>query len=181
MPEAKLQTGKDLAGLVERRILLGEVIPPLEKIYSVFVPFTGWCSKGKAGVPVCVVEDEQQFLLSYRIMWTESDVDLVPEIIEETKGKYPELEGCSFDKGFRIPQGKAALGRLPKNGRLSTADRKRESAEEFRAGRREFPAVESAINNLEQRGVNRVREKSKAGFARAVALSMLRGMCIGSG
>ena len=95
MPDAKLQTDKDLAGLVdnladqmERRILLGEVIPPLEKIYSVFVPFTGWCSKGKAGVPVelgvpvCVVENEQQFLLSCRIMWTESDVDLVPEIIE---------------------------------------------------------------------------------------------------
>ncbi|MDE0629033.1 MAG: ISNCY family transposase [Bryobacterales bacterium] len=192
VPEAKLQTGKDLAGLVEkladqveRRILEGEVIPASEKIYSVFVPFTRWCSKGKAGVPVelgvpvCVVEDEQQFLLSCRIMWTESDVDLVPEIIEETKGKYPELEGCSFDKGFWSPRGKATLGRLlknavlPKKGRLSKADRKREGREEFRAGRKAHPAVESAINNLEQRGLDRVREKSKAGFARTVALSML--------
>ena len=131
------------------------------------------------GVPVCVVEDEHQFLLSYRIMWTESDVDLVPEIIEETKGKYPELEGCSFDKGFWSPRGKATLGRLlknavlPKKGRLSKADRKREGREEFRAGRKAHPAVESAINNLEQRGLDRVREKSKAGFARTVALSML--------
>ena len=192
VPEARLQTGKDLAGLVEkladqveRRILEGEVIPASEKIYSVFVPFTRWCSKGKAGVPVelgvpvCVVEDEHQFLLSCRIMWTESDVDLVPEIIEETQGKYPELQGCSFDKGFWSPRGKAALGRLlkhavlPKKGRLSKADKKRESAEEFRAARRAHPAVESAINNLEQRGLDRVREKSKAGFARAVALSML--------
>ena len=190
--EDKLRTGKDLAGLVEkladqvdRRILQGEVIPPAEKIYSVFVPFTRWCAKGKAGVPVelgvpvCVVEDEHQFLLSYRIMWTESDVDLVPEIIEETKGKYPELEGCSFDKGFWSPRGKATLGRLlknavlPKKGRLSKADRKREGREEFRAGRKAHPAVESAINNLEQRGLDRVREKSKAGFARTVALSML--------
>ena len=118
VPEAKLQTGKDLAGLVEkladhveRRILLGEVVPPSEKIYSEFVPFTRWCSKGKAGVPVCVVEDEQQFVLSCRIMWTGSDVDLVPEIIEETQGKDPELEGCSFDKGFWSPRGKARLGR----------------------------------------------------------------------
>ena len=192
--EDKLQTGKDLAGLAEkladqeeRRILQGEVIPPSEKIYSVFVPFTRWCAKGKAGtpvelgVPVCVVEDEHQFVLSWRIMWTESDVDLVPEIIEETQGKYPELEGCSFDKGFWSPQGKATLGRLlknavlPKQGRLSKADTKRESAEEFRAGRKAHPAVESAINNLEQRGLDRVREKSKEGFSRAVALSMLAG------
>ena len=114
--EDKLRTGKDLAGLVEkladqvdRRILQGEVIPSAEKIYSVFVPFTRWCAKGKAGVPVelgvpvCVVEDEHQFLLSYRIMWTESDVDLVPEIIEETKGKYPSWRGAvsTRDSGVR--------------------------------------------------------------------------------
>ena len=127
MPEAKLQTGKDLAGLVEkladqveRRILLGEVIPPSEKIYSVFAPFPRWCSKGKAALGK---------LLKHAV--------------------------------------------LPRKGRLSKADRKRESAEAFRAGRRAYPAVESAINNLEQRGLDRVREKSKAGFARAVALSML--------
>ena len=192
VPEAKLQTGKDLAGLaekladqVERRILQGEVIPPSEKIYSVFVPFTRWCAKGKAGtpvelgVPVCVVEDEQQFVLSCRIMWTENDVDVVPEIIKETQRKHSGLEGCSFDKGFWSPRGKVALGRLlknavlPKKGRLSKADRKRENAEEFRAGRKAHPAVESAINNLEQRGLDRVREKSREGFARSVALSML--------
>ena len=63
-----------LADQVERRILQGEVVPPSEKIYSVFVPFTRWCAKGKAGVPVelgvpvCVVEDEHQFVLSCRIM-----------------------------------------------------------------------------------------------------------------
>lgn len=192
VPEGKLQTGKDLAGLVEklagqvqRRILEGEAIPASEKIYSVFVPFTRWCSKGKAGVPVelgvpvCVVEDKHQFLLRYRILWTERDVEVGPEIIEEAKKEYPELEGCSFDKGFWSPGGKVALSKLlkhvvlPKKGRLSKADRKRESSEEFRAGRKAHPAVESAINNLEQRGLDRVREKSREGFARAVALSML--------
>ena len=62
---------------------------------------------------------------------------------------------------------------LPKKGRLSKADRKRESAEEFRAGRRAHPAVESAIKNLERPGLDRAREKSRAAFARAAALSML--------
>ena len=113
MPESRMQETKELTELVrklaeqvDRRILQGEVIPPAEKIYSVLVPFTRWCAKGKAGtpvelgVPVCVIEDEHQFVLEHRIMWTESDVDLLPEIIRNTQRKYAELEGCSFDKGF---------------------------------------------------------------------------------
>ena len=192
VPESMTKEAKELMELVQklaeqvdRRVVRGEVIPASEKIYSVFVPFTRWCVKGKAGVPVelgvpvCVVEDEDQFVLSHRILWTESDVDLLPGMIEETQEKYPELEGCSFDKGFWSPQGKAALEKrlksvvMPKKGRLSKADRERESGEEFREARRKHPAVESAINNLEQRGLDRVREKSKAGFARMVALSVL--------
>ena len=62
---------------------------------------------------------------------------------------------------------------LPKKGRLSKADREREGRELFREARRKHAAVESAINNLEQRGLDRIREKSKAGFARMVALSVL--------
>ena len=192
VPESRIQEAKELTALVqklvdqiERRILQGEVIPPSEKTYSVFVPFTRWCSKGKAGkpvelgVPVCVVEDEHQFVLSHRIMWTESDVDLIPEIIGDTQEQYPELQGCSFDKGFWSPRGKVALDKvmempvLPKKGRLSKADKERESTGEFREARRKHPAVESAINNLEQRGLERIREKSKEGFARMVALSIL--------
>ena len=64
-------------------------------------------------------------------MWEESDVDVLPGIIEETQEKYAELDGCSFDKGFWSPGGKAALEKLlknaalPKKGRLSKADRER--------------------------------------------------------
>ena len=176
---------RKLADQVERRILRGETIPTAEKIYSVFVPFTRWCAKGKAGVPVelgvpvCVVEDEHQLILNHRIMWSESDVDLIPDIVEETQARHPQLAGCSFDKGFWNPAGLAALKKLlkqpvlPKKGRLSKADAARESEAEFQEARRRHPAVESAINNLEQRGLDRVREKSEAGFARMVALSIL--------
>ena len=62
---------------------------------------------------------------------------------------------------------------LPKKGRLSKADRKRVRAEEFRTGRKAHPALEWATNNLKHRGLDRVRETSKAGFARTVAFSML--------
>ncbi len=35
-----------------RRVILGEVIPHAEKVFSVFETHTEWISKGKAGVPV---------------------------------------------------------------------------------------------------------------------------------
>ena len=46
-------------------------------------------------------------------------------------------------------------------------------AEQFAAMRRQHPAVESAINNLEHRGLDRVRSKGREGFARTVALSVV--------
>ena len=39
--------------------------------------------------------------------------------------------------------------------------------------RRQHPAVESAINKLEHRGLDRVRSKGREGFARTVALSLV--------
>ena len=62
---------------------------------------------------------------------------------------------------------------LPKKGRLSKADREREQGETFAAMRRQHPAVESAINNLEHRGLDRVRSKGRKGFARSVALAVV--------
>ena len=39
--------------------------------------------------------------------------------------------------------------------------------------RRQHPAVESAIDNLEHRGLDRVRSKGSERFARTVALSVV--------
>ena len=56
---------------------------------------------------------------------------------------------------------------------LSRADREREEEESFVAARRAHPAIESAINGLEHRGLDRVRSHGADGFARTVALSVL--------
>jgi len=53
------------------------------------------------------------------------------------------------------------------------ANREREAEESFVAARRAHPAVESAINGLEHRGLDRVRTHGAEGFARTVALSVL--------
>ena len=55
----------------------------------------------------------------------------------------------------------------------SVAEREREEAQAFAEARRQHPAVESAINNLEHRGLDRVRSHGADGFAHTVALSIL--------
>ena len=62
---------------------------------------------------------------------------------------------------------------LPRKGRLAQADRVREEEPAFVAARRQHPTVESAIHNLEHRGLDRVRAYGADGFARVVALSVL--------
>ncbi len=61
---------------------------------------------------------------------------------------------------------------MPRKGRLSKADRVRESGVAFRGARRAHAAGGSAISNLEHRGLDRVRSHGKEGFARAVALAV---------
>ena len=170
---------------VERRLLRGETIPHAEKVFSIFEEHTRWVSKGKAGtpvelgVPVALIEDQHQFILHHRILWRGEDVDVAVSLVQQAQALYPALRACSFDRGFHSPANRLKLdalldlNALPKQGRLSRADREREEAEGFVAARQAHPAIESAINGLEHRGLDRVRSHGADGFARAVALSVL--------
>ena len=170
---------------VRRRILNGEVIPQEEKVFSVFEEHTRWISKGKAGkpvelgVPVSVMEDQHRFVLGYKIMWKEHDVDVPVDMVKDVKREYQDLSSCSFDKGFWSKGNRKALDELlesnvlPKKGKLNAVEREREEGEEFVRMRRRHPGIESAINALEHKGLDRIRSRGKRGFARMVALSML--------
>ena len=170
---------------VERRLLRGEAIAHEEKVFSVFEEHTRWVSKGKAGtpvelgVPVALIEDQHQFILHHKILWEGEDVDVAAPMVSEAQALYPELRACSFDRGFHSPDNRIKLdalldlNALPRKGYLSRADREREAEEPFAAARRAHPAIESAINGLEHRGLDRVRSHGADGFARTVALSVL--------
>ena len=170
---------------VERRLLKGEAVPHGEKVFSIFEPHTRWVAKGKAGtpvelgVPVCVLEDQHRFILHHKVLWSGSDVDAAVPMVEEAQAHHPDLRACSFDRGFHSPSnrerldGLLDLSVLPRKGRLTQAERERESDGAFAAARRRHPAVESAINALEHRGLGRVRAHGADGFERTVALSVL--------
>ncbi len=170
---------------IDRRLLQGEAIPHEEKVFSIFEPHTRWCAKGKAGrmvqlgVPVCIVEDPHQLVLHHRISWAEDNVDAAVPLLSETLALFPSVRGCSFDRGFHSPSNRVRLdalldcNALPAKGTLSQKAREHEARAEFAAARRQHPAVESAIHNLECRGLDRVRAHGRDGFARTVALAIL--------
>ena len=166
-------------------VLRGEKIPHEEKLFSIFEGHTRWISKGKAGktvefgVPVCIVEDGNGFALGHEILWTGGDADVAVPLIKRCREAFPGLRGCSFDRGFHSPSNREELDKLlelnalPKKGKLSAAEREREAEPAFAAARRKHSGVESAINSLEHRGLDRVRRRGPDGFERAVGLSVL--------
>ena len=170
---------------IQRRVLEGEKIPSEEKVYSIFQPHTEWINKGKAGVPVelglkvCILEDQNGFILHHRVMEKEQDVDVAVDMVREAKKHFPTLTGCSFDKGFHSPSNQAELAQwiddvvLPKKGKVSSAEKISTQTPEFKQARRQHSAVESAINALEQHGFDRCPDQGIDGFRSYVGLSVL--------
>jgi len=159
-------------------------IPHEEKVFSIFEEHMEWISKGKAGVPqelglkVCVVEDQNGFLLNHIVMRKTSDKDITLPMIEDTKRVFPALSSCSFDKNFYSPENREQLERIlalavmPKKGRSTETERDREYSDEFLGGRQRHSLVESGISALENHGLDRCLDHGIRGFERYVALAV---------
>jgi len=170
---------------IRRRVVFDEKIPHEEKVFSIFQPHTEWISKGKAGVPqelglgVCVHKDQFGFILHHRVMLQQTDDKLAVVMVQETKDRFENLVGSSFDRGFYSPENRYQLAEildcvvLPKKGRLSGKDKEIEQSEEFVESRRKHSAIESSINALENHGLDRCLDHGLHGFERYVALSVL--------
>jgi len=170
---------------IRRRVLQGETIPHGEKVFSIFQPHTEWISKGKAGVPVelglrvAIVEDQHRFILHHQVMEKTTDDKVAVSLVEQTQTRFPSLKAMSFDKGFHSPANQIDLKQrletvvLPKKGRLSEADKARESDSAFVRLRRQHSAVESAINALGVHGLDKCPDHGIDGFKRYVALAIV--------
>lgn len=170
---------------IRRRILEGESIPTHEKNYSIFQPHTEWINKGKAGVmvelgvKVCIMEDQHQFILHHQVMEKLQDVDVAVSMVTQTQEHFSSLKSCSFDKGFHSPKNQVDLSYyldqvvLPKKGKMSSEEKIKTQTPEYKKVRRQHSAVESAINALEQHGLDRCPDHGIDGFKRYVALGVL--------
>ena len=170
---------------IDRRVLRGQAIAHEEKVFSLFQPHTEWIAKGKAGVAVelglrvCVVEDQHRFVLHHQVMERTTDEEVAVSIIEQTRQRFGPLRSISMDKGFHSPQNQKNLGTLaqvvvlPQKGRLNEVDRQREGDAEFVRLRQQHSSVESAINALEQHGLDRCPDHGIVGFKRYVAMAVV--------
>ena len=170
---------------IRRRVVNGEKIPHDEKVFSIFEEHTEWISKGKAGVSqelglrVCIIEDQYGFILFHHVMQKQTDDRVAVYMVREAQERFCEVNSCSFDKGFYSPGNKKRLEEildhviLPKKGKLSLQDKEREHAEGFVQGKRKHSAVESAINALENHGLDRCPDHGVEGLVRYTALAVL--------
>jgi len=170
---------------IRRRVIEDKVIPHEEKVFSIFEEHTEWICKGKAGVPqelglrVCILEDQYGFILHHKVMQKQTDDAVAVPIIQEARQRFPDLRSCSFDKGFYTPANKQELRTLldnvvlPKKGKLSLKDKEEEHSKEFIQARYQHSAIESAINAVENHGLDRCLDHGIKGFKRYVALAVV--------
>ena len=98
---------------------------------------------------------------------------------QETKKRYPTLWSCSFDRGFWTPENRRMLAgilgsvAMRSKGRPSEAQQLERSDPEYLRACRQHPAVESAINALENHGLDRCLDHGIEGFRRYVALAIV--------
>lgn len=168
-----------------RRVVKGEKIAHSEKVFSIFQEHTEWISKGKAGVPqelglkVCILEDQYGLILHHHVMENQTDDQIAVAMVADALQKHAGLRSCSFDRGFYSPENQQKLEPLldqvilPRKGRLSSQVRQMEQAEDFIQARHKHAAVESAINALENHGLDRCRDYGLCGFKRYIALAVL--------
>ena len=168
-----------------RRVILGEVIPHGQKVFSIFEPHTEWISKGKAGVPVelgvkvCILEDQYQFILHHQVMQQQTDEQVAVSMVRQAKKRHPDLTSSSFDKGFHSTENQDTLKDeleqlvMPRKGKLSRQAQQIEQSQDFIKARRRHSAVESAINALEVHGLDMCPDHGIVGFKRYVALAVL--------
>ena len=116
-----------------------------------------------------------RFILNHIVMEKLTDDKVAVEIVATAKEKFPNISSCSFDKGYYSPQNRKELSEIvdtlvmPKKGRLNKLDAELEKSDEFIRIRKNHSGVESAINALENHGLDRCPDHGIDGFKRYVS------------
>jgi len=169
--------------LLERRVLKNETIPHEEKVFSIFEPYTEWINKGKQnpsvefGKNVLITTDQYHLIISHKIMEKEKDSQVVVSHADSLLSRF-KIQGWSFDKGFYSKDNKEILVLfipeliMPKKGKLNKIEYQEEHTKGFKKLRYKHSAVESNINELEYRGLDRCPDRGYSHFKNYIALGI---------
>jgi hypothetical protein len=170
--------------LADRRILKGEAIPHAEKMMSIFETYTEWVAKGKSrpsvelGKKVSITSDQFDLILYHKVMDNEQDRDIVVEIADRMLNKYKLIASMSFDKGHWSAENRALLELeipnviLPKLGKCTVQEKEIEQNRMFKYLKNKHSAIESNINELEHRGLDRCPDRNYFHFRTYIALGV---------
>jgi len=170
--------------LVERRILKGETIAHEEKMMSIFETYTEWIVKGKfrpaveLGKKISITSDQYDLIVYHKVMDHEQDRDIVIQIADVLLKKYKLIDSMSFDKGHWNKENKELLELqipqviLPKLGKLTAQEQQIEGSRIFKRLKNKHSAIESNINELEHRGLDRCPDRSFFHFKTYIALGV---------
>jgi hypothetical protein len=169
--------------LVDRRILKGEIIPHQEKMFSVFETYTEWITKGKMnpsvelGKKLNITTDQFNLIVDYQIMDDQQDRDIVIEMADRILSKY-KVASWSFDKGFWLKENKEILQLevaqvvIPKLGKRNKKEEVEEHSRSFKKLKNKHSAIESNINELEHRGLDRCPDRGYPHFKKYIGLGV---------
>ncbi len=169
--------------LVDRRVLKGEMIPHAEKLFSVFETYTEWVKKGKSrpnvelGKKLMITTDQYNLIVDYQILNDQQDRDVVIELADRILPKY-NVGSWSFDKGFWSRDNKELLQLevpkvvMPKLGKLTKTEKEEEGHRSFKKLKNKHSAIESNINELENRGLDRCPDRGAIHFTKYISLGI---------
>jgi hypothetical protein len=169
--------------LVERRILKGEKIPHEEKLFSIFEQYTEWINKGKMhpnvelGKKLSITTDQFNLIVDYRIMTGQQDRDVVIELADRVLSKF-QVQSWSFDKGYWKKENKELLQLevseviMPKLGKRNKKEEVEEKSHSFKKLKNKHSAIESNINELENRGLGRCPDRGPKNYTKYIGLGV---------
>ena len=148
-----------------QRVIEGILLPPDEKLYSLFEEHTELLQRGKAGKPIefghkiLLAQTGEKFIHYYQVMPKRiEDADLLEPAVaahKELFGRYSDL--LSTDKGFyknrqQIAdlETRIATVSIAKKGRRTPEEYQRETSEAFLAGQRFRAGCEGSISVLKR-------------------------------
>jgi transposase, IS5 family len=169
--------------LVDRRILKGEAIPHEEKLFSIFETYTEWVKKGKMrpnvelGKKLLITTDQYDLIVDYQLLNEEQDrdafIDLTNRVLSKSK-----VASWSFDKGFWRKENKELLQLrvpkvvMPKLGKRNKEEEAEEKSQAFKRLKNKHSAIESNINELENRGLDRCPDRGFQHYKRYISLGI---------
>ena len=152
-------------------------------MFSVFETYTEWITKGKMnpsvelGKKLNITTDQWGLIVDYQIMEHQQDRDIVIAIADRILPKF-KVSSWSFDKGYWNKETKELLQLevenvvMPKLGKRNKAEEVEEHSKTYKGLKNNHSAIESNINELEHRGLDRCPDRGYKHFKRYIGIAV---------